>query len=606
MSEQRRMAIIALLVLVGTALVLGVLRWRAARDEDLGEGTWFGALADVPAPTDEQAVAIAEWLADRFLTGQGGEPPDDFDSLPRIVFLSMSDGKSPAAVVSATGEGMAETAQRVLALADTRRAERDWVRLKVDVVTLVGPVQEVGRREPLLFERGLHGLALTGDARLAFLPEEVVVRTLVNSDSEIRASNVEKYLRTLGSPQADDVGRLWSRGKATVRAFSTRSFLADGERLIPLYRGHRELHRADAEEMLESAVDAGDYLRRAVAGDGSFVYAYLPKTDEEKDDYNMLRHAGTAYAMLELFAETRNGDVLEAARRALDFLRGRIVECRAGVEWGSCVQENGYVKLGGNALAILSFAKYAEVTGDRSALPLMVRLGNWMLSVQESSGEFSIHKLHLETGEIDDLVSQYYPGEALFALTRLHQLAGDPKWLDAAERGAEWLITVRDGDLSDDRLSHDHWLLYALNELHRESPRALYVEHALRLARAISESQNRRPEFPDWRGSYYQPPRSTPTATRSEGLCAAWALARRTGRHEAAAQILEAARLGVDFQLQLQFAPESTLYLPDPRRALGGFARSLTDFEIRIDYVQHNLSSLLALRRILLAAETAD
>jgi hypothetical protein len=41
------------------------------------------------------------------------------------------------------------------------------------------------------------------------------------------------------------------------------------------------------------------------------------------------------------------------------------------------------------------------------------------------------------------------------------------------------------------------------------------------------------------------------------------------------------------------------MYLPNPPRALGGFHTSLTDYEIRIDYVQHNISSLLGLYRAL-------
>ncbi len=44
------------------------------------------------------------------------------------------------------------------------------------------------------------------------------------------------------------------------------------------------------------------------------------------------------------------------------------------------------------------------------------------------------------------------------------------------------------------------------------------------------------------------------------------------------------------------------MYLRDPRRALGGFHRSLTNYEIRIDYVQHNISAILGLMRIM--AET--
>ena len=62
---------------------------------------------------------------------------------------------------------------------------------------------------------------------------------------------------------------------------------------------------------------------------------------------------------------------------------------------------------------------------------------------------------------------------------------------------------------------------------------------------------------------------------------------------------MKAAVLGISFQLQTQFRPESVLYLKDPERSLGGFHRSLTNFEIRIDYVQHNISALLALYRIL-------
>jgi len=126
----------------------------------------------------------------------------------------------------------------------------------------------------------------------------------------------------------------------------------------------------------------------------------------------------------------------------------------------------------------------------------------------------------------------------------------------------------------------------------------LYLDHALRIARAIVQSQNQDPVYPDWRGSYYRPPRSTPTATRMEGLYAAYQLARDFGDWQEAKTILESIQLGIAFQLQTQFRPESVLYLKDPQRALGGVHRSLTNFEIRIDYVQHNISSLLGLYRL--------
>ena len=147
-------------------------------------------------------------------------------------------------------------------------------------------------------------------------------------------------------------------------------------------------------------------------------------------------------------------------------------------------------------------------------------------------------------------------------------------------------------------LIHDHWLLYGLNDLYRQRPNELYLNHAFRIANAIIQSQNRDPLYPDWLGSYYDPPRSTPTATRSEALYAAYQLARDYSDWDFAQKVLGAFYLDVSFQLQTQFRPESVMYLDDPQRALGGFHRSLTDYEIRIDYVQHNISSLVGLFKI--------
>ena len=112
-------------------------------------------------------------------------------------------------------------------------------------------------------------------------------------------------------------------------------------------------------------------------------------------------------------------------------------------------------------------------------------------------------------------------------------------------------------------------------------------------------SQNREPEYPDWLGSYYQPPRSTPTATRSEGLCAVYQLARDFRTSREANQILSTLEMGIAFQLQTQFRPESVMYVSDPQRSLGGFHSSLTNFRLRIDYTQHNISSLLCAIRVL-------
>ena len=390
-----------------------------------------------------------------------------------------------------------------------------------------------------------------------------------------------------------------SDGKSTaLYRFTTASYFSDGKEPVELYRGHRLSPKATTDEMHQAALAGGRYLTHAVEPDGKFVYSYLPKTDQEGEGYNILRHSGTIHSMLELYAVTGDAALLQASERALDYLFAAALPCEWGGESHVCIVEDEEVKLGGNGLAAVALARYIAVTGDQTHLSELIAWGRTIRALQHESGEF-IHKITYPGAEDTGLVSEYYPGEALLALARIYALDPQEVWMDAAEKGAQYLINVRDQGLSVEELAHDHWLLYGLNEIYRHRPNPLYLEHAMRIAQAIVLGQNREPEYPDWLGSFYRPPRSTPTATRNEGLCAAYQLARDFRTPAEADRILEAMELGIAFALQTQFRPESVMYVRDPQRALGGFRYSLTNYRLRIDYTQHNISSLLCGARVL-------
>ena len=432
---------------------------------------------------------------------------------------------------------------------------------------------------------------------------EIVAHTLIDRDGYIRFDNMKGYVSD-SQTLSGDVRALQTSEKLELQRFSTLSYFSDGDEVVDLYRQHRTFDTLSPEELVSAALAASEYLTRSVGPDGKFVYIYYPKSDSVPDDYNILRHAGAIYAMLEVYDVTGDRDLLEAAERAIGYLVTMAQPCEAEELETEvlCIVEDGEVKLGGNALAIIALAKYTELTGNQEHYPLMVALGNWMRSVQGFDGEFKVHLLDLASGKSSSFRSDYYPGEALLALMRLYTLDSDPAWLDSAEAGAEWLITVRDSGLDTSELAHDHWLLYALNELYRQRPQELFSEHAFKISDAIIAAQNRNPQYPDWLGSYNQPPRSTPTATRSEGLFSTYLLARDHGYEDRAAAILEALKLNVAFQLSTQFRPESVMYLKDPQRSMGGFHRSLDNYELRIDYTQHNISALLGLYKILNAS----
>jgi len=63
--------------------------------------------------------------------------------------------------------------------------------------------------------------------------------------------------------------------------------------------------------------------------------------------------------------------------------------------------------------------------------------------------------------------------------------------------------------------------------------------------------------------------------------------------------------LATRFQLATQSREDNAMYLRNPPRALGGFRGAFDNYEVRIDYVQHNISALLGLREILLEKAAA-
>jgi len=351
--------------------------------------------------------------------------------------------------------------------------------------------------------------------------------------------------------------------------------------------------------VIASANQAGAYLVEHSLPDGSFVYEYDPVRKRAAGSYNILRHAGTVYALLELYRQSKNPDVLRVAQSALAYLHAQIRPC-LDVGDVECVVEDDEIKLGGNALAILAFVEYAAVTDDEKYLPAARRLSRFVTQTQSSTGQFLVHKLSFSSGRVADFESSYYPGEALFALAKLAQRDKDTALFRQVHRGAQWIIEVRDGNTPRTRLEHDHWLLYALNELHADRPEPLYVDHTRRLTDAISAAQHRDicDGRSDWNGGYFSPPHSTPAATRSEGLAAAWALFSRAGDTAYMERAKRTLNRGIRFQLETQMTKEKAQSINADKAAVGGFHESLTEYSIRIDYVQHNISSLLGYLRV--------
>lgn len=524
--------------------------------------------------------------------------PSGTDLRQQIVFLSISDGSSTAKVAVGIGGGLKEAVRNAAKKLGPLPARAEtW--LKLDIV-----LRAIGFSAPeLKYLRiqnpSLLGIAFDWDAGLAFLPEELFSARLARANGMIRWGQFPVYLKSRGSGDMPRLLEIAKQPPTPVAFFSTASCFYDGRKAITLYRGHRTWDTLKRDELRAYAESVGRHLKGAVGADGRFAYDYYLRTDRVSRHYNLVRHAGTLIAMLDLYALNQDKELLDAARRGLEYLSGQAKQFGSPDENMACfVTEDGTVKLGGPALALIAFAGHEKATGDRRFTSVMARLGNYVAASIRADGSF-ISKRDFQTGKVAAWQSEYYPGEAIFGLARLHGCDPQKKWIDAATRGAKWVIKIRDKDGQVAKLIHDHWLLYALNALHRIEPQPEYLAHTQRIVDVICKAQRHSVKIPDWPGSYCTPPRAGPTATRTEGLLAAYTLLRDYSMAREADRLLPVIQLSIAFQLQMQVFPETAMYAQNPRRALGGVRDHLTDFSVRIDTCQHHLSALLALYRLL-------
>jgi hypothetical protein len=327
---------------------------------------------------------------------------------------------------------------------------------------------------------------------------------------------------------------------------------------------------------------------------------YHPVEDRDDTSYGLLRHAGSTYALFEAYEELGTPAYLEKAELALRYLKAHLQnDAGSQGKYALDTRDEEQQKVGGAGLSLLAFTKEAAVTGSRSELETMRALARLIMKAQYEDGHFrSNADLEHETGKKLKREPVYYPGEAVLGLMRLYAIDPQPAYLDAARRGADWVVHVRDALVSEDHQEHDHWMSYSMNELYRVTHDRAYVDFAYKIARAIQKKQRTAADAPepDFAGTFYDG-ETTPASTRLEAYDADVVLARFAGEPEE--WLLGPAREVAGSTLGQQFDRDNDYWLKNPAKTEGGVRESLFVDDVRIDYVQHAMSAWLHLARIL-------
>ena len=364
-------------------------------------------------------------------------------------------------------------------------------------------------------------------------------------------------------------------------------------------------------ERLATAIErAGTYLNAAVGPDGQFVYRRWPDGRESKQGgrYNVLRHAGTLYA-LAIYDRSWRTD--PAQRAALQRAGRFLLDCCSAppphrpdllAVWSPPELEGPnkplQAKLGGAGLGLAALLELEKVEPDFTPLEDLHRLGRFILYLQKPDGDFYAKYIPWRGGRRDDWVSLYYPGEAALGLVLLYERDPDPAWLRGAAAAIAYLARQRAGQPN---IPADHWALLATDRLWPllDGPvdlplsRTLALRHARQIVLVLLQEQDRVTGDPRLDGAFTPDGRTTPTATRLEGLLATLNfLPRQDDGLRARVEVATHRGVGFLLRAQMQSGP---LIGGWPRVAPGGNEENASpgDGAVRIDYVQHALIALL-------------
>ncbi len=356
---------------------------------------------------------------------------------------------------------------------------------------------------------------------------------------------------------------------------------------------------------------ATGYLVANCQEDGKFVYLRdLERPQHRPAGYNVLRHAGAIYVLCQYHAWDQSEDVEQAVQRAVDFLQRETFMRLPGRDellaiWSPpqlIVSSSPWeAKLGGTGLGLAALVAAESVKPGLTSRRDLTALGAFLTYMQRPNGDFYAKFIPSAGGRRDDWISLYYPGEAALGLVRLYTLTNEPRFLDAARKA---LLYLADSRANQTEVPADHWALLATAELMSlqgatlsDEERQRLLQHAAQVCRSILQERRPSERSPYTQGAFTVDGRTTPTATRVEGLMATLTFL-PADEVDLRGEIEQACREAVAFLLASQ-CREGPLAGAMPRsigrlRPLWG--ASTREFnqragEIRVDYVQHALSA---------------
>jgi hypothetical protein len=370
-------------------------------------------------------------------------------------------------------------------------------------------------------------------------------------------------------------------------------------------------------EVIDAAIQQGvEYLIHVCQPDGRFIYQVDSVHGTISGRYNIVRHSGTIYSLVMADDLHSSLEIVDTIKRAVAYLKANYVSSdrfahndSLSAIWSSAIWKNKMPRalLGATGLGLVALVNAARIEPGMISDDDLQALGRFLLFLQKSDGSFHTAYLPLTDKKFDDSPSLYFPGEAALGLLCLYEHDHSIEWLNGAEKALLYLANSCK-NVAD--IPADHWALIATEKILTlpgqpigDAGRELLLRHGILICKAILKEQlngpsdDSRDDGFDWSG------RTTPTATRVEGLLA-FLTVLPSKQTQLRSEMVTSVNRAMHFLLNAQI---------HTGRFAGGIPRALKSAaaplhqdhevddpradEIRIDYVQHYLCAMIRYRQ---------
>lgn len=473
------------------------------------------------------------------------------------------------------------------------------------------------------FEIGINGLELRKDGiSYYYMPTDAITLSHMGLRSVLETLVRKTPIAKLSNSRSKRLEILSQSKDYEYYLFRSRAFITYKNDCIPLYRGNVRYTEFSYEVLYNQVIKSADWLLANMYDDGRFLYYYDCCDDTYKDHehptrpennlyYNDLRHCGGIIALIRAYELTSDEKYIKAAKKAVDWSIS--ISKSHDTQWGKAYYAfyNRKAKLGGTGVLLVAMMQYRSFTGDKSYDEYIKGYTRHVMSRVYKNGEILGYYIHpqfqngqplinMTDEERKETFSFYYPGEALLGLALFannflddEDLAKEVKKI--GKKALDWIVDERPHIYADlfTALPSDAWLMQAIEEWCKDKDfqKQNYINFVFTDAATMVEKTYRHDDSPyiDYEGGYYYEygDHYFPDGARSEGLIAAYYLAKYLNMNNLAEKLLNACKRVAMCQFHL-FNDEINNYShKNPERSLNSIRFKATRQWVRVDSIQH-------------------